>query len=1505
MDPVINSQLQSPLARNLQHIASDITTFTYHVEQNAPPLSLHKTLVNPQSSRTGFDNTYNFRIPQYGQLAKMTLKLTYKIKPYQRTHVTPVLPLYHMIDRIDLMSHNNVIETHFGDTIMIKHAYYSSAETAATKIMGQLNVPIECDNYVDIAELFKSTKDSSPFNPFDPAQWNSEYNCRYVTLFCEVPLSFTDNPAMYLDTRFVEFLDVQVKLQSTKHGQPLFMAAACVELDMGDENIQLDPRRHSNTAAMGDGYMDKAKMTSEPLKVNYANTVGAGATNENCAWRWLEPGIGFAQGQVIDNRVSDLGGAREASWYPGGATWYTGLGVGGGLRNGPSLTASPVQVQADNHPTGYKGAFPYNVHSFAEEAKVSDVANGEALVSLTGTDSIDGVNRAGADGGSRQPNYTSIAKVIAPSGLGKVGGCKHFFYRPFYTRVAANDMSQPHTYIDQPGNMFIKSGPPVDIAISAAAPPTDFYAAHPDYNLDGEGGFNSATAWASSAGSLQSYTYLPGNVSKRTRPDDGLVNHGEVNELTGQAVQGERSQMSMTAKQGAAPGDPGIPASQIEVRLGSEIGGYGYVPSCLAGTFDSLGSYQPAREGPNYSGPHKSYSASLYYKDAMVADTLKKGPLAAGTGFTQNAHAPGANIYELQLGARPRSRVSNLGPKWMSGFYPTVDPDGYPAAAHAGEPRFIRVGAANFDKTHYTVGFWGLQTEDSTGTTLQFGRNPAGLSSSNIASAVNLSAQRNITNPGQTHGMLRNGGQNPAEIGHTNNDDGTVRAWALRRAEAMLGFDKVTCSSIAALWANYGGQYVYAQVDVHGTLPQFATSMSTNETGVIAAFVGPSSKSTPGGMHLTARGDSSLHHTNYMMNTESRFSLGASLGSGMLHDSTTKYNAATYRVEINTANCVVERFYAQYPYLNIAAVPGLNKDGIWPAGLDKSTSGGAGGHRALREIKVEGSANNSDVHGVPDAQDVNLGLLITYLHLHDKVREEVSMDNFKDNMPATILYHDTYAEYQGIDYGSSKSAYAQDTDTSMIIPLRSKHLAYAITIVAYRNKTDQQLVAGDLYNAVCDGSTPDKSLMDVSLDKKAQKQRAGAKSGGTIPAQQGSATENYAVPEIFGGAYSRPPGDGSMNVPLLDFVEGNKAENLVKMVNTGIHMQGRMTSSASFAGAAVHHGGANLGDSIMANATGVGAPRPVLEPFYQVHDLPGLAAANRTDLKKVGEVARAFTPAEGVMRIVGNNKVRQSRAEAGMQSVNNDGDLEFLSTAPARTVRADVEVGGSGKISLASAKKAGRGSSSTHYVTAGLRGTDQGAPIVPDESGDTAALSLYAGPQIPSNPNAIWPNYKVVENFKTVKPTYVKLGIAGRTIYETAQQTATASSYYSVAGGSYAGSKGSGQWHAEKDLDNLPFHYNEGNNRGEGGSTLRIPQLIQDSAFAGTLQDHMDATVLTFGLNKTDQLSNNGALGLSSATNAQLELKFAEPCRVSVYVHHHATLQIDSNTGVMSRSLDV
>jgi len=1342
MDPVINSQLQSPLARNLQHIAADTTTFTYHIEQNAPPLSLHKTLVNPQSSRTGFDNTYNFRVPQYGQLAKMTLKLTYQIKPYQRTHVTPVLPLYHMIDRIDLMSHNNVIETHFGDTIMIKHAYYSSAETAATKIMGQLNVPIECDNYVDIAELFKSTKDGTPFNPFDKEQWNSDHNCRYVTLFCEVPLSFTDNPAMYLDTRFVEFLDVSVRLQSTKHGQPLFMAAACVELDMGEDNIQLDPRKHSNTACAGLGYMNKAD-ASVPSEVSVNTTVGENCSAGNVSWRWLEPGTGFQQGQVVDHHTQAYQATRTDS------------------------TAQSA--------TGVKGAAPYETHSFAEDVPVPSVfSNGFAT--LTGAESS-----ISASGTPVSNKYTNLGKIHSTNNLGRVSGPSHFFYRPFYTRVCSTDTSMPEDYMDCPGNMFMK---PTGHAYTRGSAAT------------------TATMSASSTLAVR---------TKKNRCDAGLIT--VITDYTA----GTTTYKDITAREYA----------KQKVRLGSEIGGLGYVPVSATSVAAII------------TGDNDTKLNIATAKKTSDTESINLITKLNSTRYTQNAHAPGANIYELQLGARPKSRVTNLGPQWMSGFYATVDADGYSAAAHSGEPRFIRVGACNFDQTHYTTGFWGYKEEKSDA----FGHNPSGISSTATTMYVREGALSNLSMSGGWNGKIcKNDG---TEIGNANNDNGEIRSFALKKG-AMFGFDKITCASIAALWANFGGMYVYSKVDVHGTMPFYNPLPSGNQEGLL----------------IGDRGQ-----------FESRFSAGATLGSGDIADAVASRALNKYRVEINTANCVIERFYAMYPYLNVSAVPGLNNTGTWPAGSAVSSSSSSG-HGSISDIKVEGSLNNSEVHGVPAAADVNLGLLCTFLHLHDKVREEVSMNNFKDNMPATILYHDTYAEYQNVVYGDASSAYAKNTDTSMIIPLRSKHLAYAITVIAYRNRSNQELVGGDVYNTCSDGATPMQSRMDVSLTKGHRAVSRSAYSDvSDVP------VGDYKGSDVYVGCYSKgTPGD-----PALITGSGLTDDGRVEV-------GAQLTSGALSASSAIEM----MEHAIESNSIGDGGP------------VSGTAADD------LAENYFRNGDADTSCNIGGPARLRIG-VDGGANILN---ELDVASTAPA--FNTNVAVTNAGAITASSSSRPfvrnGLGTSNTHYEAPVGRGTDpvreagmQTGALMP-QKGDKR-VSPYDGPQIPSKTGngqtAIWPNYKVVENFKTVKPTYIKLGIAGRTIYETAAQTATASSYYSVSGGSFANAKGSGQWHAEKDLDNLPFHYNEGNNRGEGGSICRIANVIEDSTFAGTLCDHMDATVITFGLNKTDELSNNGSLGLSSATNAQLELKFAEPCRVSIYVHHHATLQIDSNTGVMSRSLDV
>lgn len=531
----------------------------------------------------------------------------------------------------------------------------------------------------------------------------------------------------------------------------------------------------------------------------------------------------------------------------------------------------------------------------------------------------------------------------------------------------------------------------------------------------------------------------------------------------------------------------------------------------------------------------------------------------------------------------------------------------------------------------------------------------------------------------------------------------------------------------AVAWAQAGGAFVYSKQTFYGT--KMANDM------------------------ITAYPNSSL-----FSGTGSQAQLG---------DQSTATTQGYY-VNIDTKTALIERFYAMYPYLNLSNQPKSSGD-HWEGRHDNSSYGHS--HMQTDVLVVEGSQNNASYEGLPKPSSVSMKLLVTYLSVHDRVREQISLDNFKDNMPATILMHDTFQEYNGLIYGSSDSSWATDTNQTMVIPLRSKNLAYAISIVAYRNKTNKQLCGGDVYNAMYDGSGPTKSKMDVSM----------------VQIARASATEGVSpwtpVEELVGRCCTdhqiENHQDGDLYLKDRKFVRGS--------------VGGTTTT-------------------------------------YQLGPDTESTVMTRWNGRKA--------------------KLMEARASESQQSC---------------AVNVCKPVDGSG-----------------------------------------IARSQGSGPCMLSDPTLVWPNYKVVENFKTVKPTHVKLSIAGQSVYETAQQTALANSYYSTTSDSYTPIKGGGQWYAEKDLDNLPYHYNNGaQTRGDMGSIARLPNILGSSPMGGTIQEHCDAHIITFGLNKTDQLSCNGALGLSSATNAQLELKFAEPCRVSVYVHYHATLQIDSNTGIMSRSLDV
>ena len=1237
MDPVINSQLQSPLARNLNHIATDSTAFTYHVEQNAPPMSLHKTYVNAQSSRSGFDQTYSFRLPQYGYLARATLKLSYKIRAVQRTSVTPVLPMYHMVDKVELMSHNNVIETLYGDSMMIKHAYYSTAETAPTKLLGTLNVPPESGSYIDVAQLFKSDQ-GVPFNPFDSSQWDSTSNERTVTFFLELPFSFTDNPAMYLDTRFVEFLDIQVKLSSTKHGLPLFQAAAAIEFDMGTPNIQLDPRKHvlgiGSTAALqtaAANYADKAS-SADKMKIVVPDGVKTNLSATADVESWSKEYFDEFEGNSTDTNIA-----------------------------------------ASDH-----------LHSTLA-CKIGVLEYAEANI----------------QGGSS----TTLK----------------FYYRPFATRCTSNN------------------------ALLAEV------SAYTDEFLPYTRGLNT--------------TALPD--SSKDINDKGVALSANSN------------------------------------------------PLLFSGT------------------------TSYYSRGKTGSSGVQSGSWSAGWG---------CDPVELQLGARPRSRLISIKPLWMDGYFPAADKDGIYACAHAGEPRFIRVGACNFKAEHYQYGYWGLQK--GTG---DFGYNVSGLSD---ASIVNPNVINNMS-----------GAKHAAPPG------------AFAGAQQAFQSD-VNVKLNAVNWGFYGGQYVYkGSWACTGGAPDWdpkGTSATTDESAIITTsqavgtvsdvqiepgnrkgrteeaavtgdledpfcFANGAVAKTVQTMSNVAGAANNYAGTNFatsearvkgaLLNNDCRFGDGRKAGNTC--------RSETY-VNIDTKTAVIERFYAMYPYLNtnVTSTNGYK----WTANADSS---GSEGHGSLpSDIIVEGSQINAKEGGVPKSQDVALQLMCTYLHLHDKVREEISMANFKDNMPATILMNDTYQEYSGIKYGTAESSYAVNTDQAMVLPIRSKNLAYSISIVAYRDKTPQHLVCGHVYNAALDGKSPGQSRMDVAMN------------GDPASTLDGLSREGDPRKLLVGEQGIH----GASQAHLCGHRSGSTRKNYswAGTANSGKEATAKIALSTSTKKTRWSCDGIGSVEVIPTNVTAT--------PDVDADALSKYATAIPLTFEggaRIAQNATAFTTAAGLVAVPMNYSTVAPRS----------GDPNNAGTALNDCVNIHA-------IGAASS------------VEAVVDGSDA--------SGDP-----NMGPCIVSDPNATWPNYLCVENFKTVKPTYMKLGVAGRTIYETGQGTAQANSYYATSSSGFIGERGAGRWMMEKDMDNLPLHYNKSGERGEMGSIAKLPNLIQDSDYTTSIHDHCDASVITFGLNKTDQLSNNGTLGLSSSTNAQLELKFAEPCRVSVYVHYHATMQIDSNTGVMTRSLDV
>lgn len=81
MDPWVNSLVQSPLVRSLNTVPARISSFAHGVKDNVPPFSTSKVVVQPyQTSTTVPDFVHKFRIPQFGLLDRVYLRLRMNCK---------------------------------------------------------------------------------------------------------------------------------------------------------------------------------------------------------------------------------------------------------------------------------------------------------------------------------------------------------------------------------------------------------------------------------------------------------------------------------------------------------------------------------------------------------------------------------------------------------------------------------------------------------------------------------------------------------------------------------------------------------------------------------------------------------------------------------------------------------------------------------------------------------------------------------------------------------------------------------------------------------------------------------------------------------------------------------------------------------------------------------------------------------------------------------------------------------------------------------------------------------------------------------------------------------------------------------------------------------------------------------------------------------------------------------------------------------------------------------
>lgn len=190
MDPVINSQIQSPLVRTLTTVATKGDSFTHNIPDNVPPVSFNKQNITAYNGSTSTGQTFKFRIPQYGYWNKSYLKMRLTVPATTSTKTASGAEGTEWIKSITLKTHNKSIQTLYGDEIKARLIRQRGDER---------------EKWLSLAKGFIVGEEGA-------ATWTT--GSQVIDFYVPLDLASLKAPHVNFSTRFVEDLEVHVETQS-------------------------------------------------------------------------------------------------------------------------------------------------------------------------------------------------------------------------------------------------------------------------------------------------------------------------------------------------------------------------------------------------------------------------------------------------------------------------------------------------------------------------------------------------------------------------------------------------------------------------------------------------------------------------------------------------------------------------------------------------------------------------------------------------------------------------------------------------------------------------------------------------------------------------------------------------------------------------------------------------------------------------------------------------------------------------------------------------------------------------------------------------------------------------------------------------------------------------------------------------------------------------------------------------------------------------------------------